>query len=60
MQAGVDKTSLYIISSKQIYMKYIVSYYRARKHIDQQDKYIFLLSHTYTITSKQPFVRTRK
>lgn len=56
----MDKTSLYIISSKQIYIKQIVSYCRVRKHIAQQIKHIFLLSHTYTITPIQLFVRTQK
>ena len=60
MQADVYKTGLYIISSKQIYIKQIVSYYPACTYIEQQIKHIFLLSHTYTLTPKQLFVRTRE
>lgn len=60
MQAGVDKTNLYTISSKQIYIKKIVSYYPAYTYIEQQIKHIFLLSHKYIITHTQLFVRTRK
>ena len=60
MQAGVDKTSLYIISSKQIYIKQIFSYYPACKHIAQKVKHIFSPSHKYTIKSIQLFVHTQK
>ena len=60
MQAGANKKSLYIISSKQIYIKQIVSYHPARKHIGKQAKTIFLLSHKYKNTSTPFFVHTQK
>ena len=60
MQAGADKISLYIISSKQIYIKQIVSYHPARKHIGKQAKTIFLLSHKRIKTSTPFFVHAQK
>lgn len=54
------KTSLYIISSRQIYIKQIVSYYPACKHIAQQIKHIFPPSHKYIIMYIQLFVHTQK
>lgn len=54
------KRSLYIISSKRIYMKWIISHYHACKYIGKQIKTIFLLSHTYTITPIQLFMHAQK
>ena len=54
------KTSLYIISSKRIYMKWIVPHYHACKHIVKQTKIIFLLSYKHTNTSTPFFVHTQK
>lgn len=51
---------MYIIPSKQIYIKQIPPSYTAYIYTGKQIKPIFLPSHKYTIISTQLFVRTRK
>lgn len=51
---------MYIIHSKQIYIKQIPTYYTAYIYTGKQIKPIFLLSHKHTIKPIQLFVRTRK
>ena len=51
---------MYIIPSKQIYMKQIPPSYPAYIYTGQQIKPIFLLPHKHTSTSTLFFVHTRK
>lgn len=51
---------MYIIPSKQIYIKQIPPSYTAYIYTGKQIKHIFLLSHNNIIISTQLFVRTRK
>ena len=51
---------MYIIPSKQIYIKQIPTSYTAYIYTGKQIKPIFPLSHKYIITHTQLFVRTQK
>ena len=51
---------MYIIPSKQIYIKQILPSYTAYIYTGKQIKPIFLLSHKHTIKSIQLFVHTQK
>lgn len=51
---------MYIIPSKQIYIKQILPSYTAYIYTGKQIKTIFLLSHTYTITPIQLFMHAQK